>query len=362
MVYPKKKLTAYAAAGRQPPSDLIEVASEDIKNADAAVAAAPRGFDLLFIASQVETKPKQADANGAEDPSTSTIVTAVNVTNGTATAEGEPGSSCDAKEDSSHVYDAEGSDPAADNIKKQAKTFPQVLQEILTTPEYQSIARWLPDGLSFIIADKRRFSAEILPKYFREALFHSFIRKLNRWGFRVKSREKGEESSFAHNNFVREKPWLCLKMRCKSKPSYHKVSSAKKNAQQYAADAATSLANTARIAVRAQAPPSPLAAGGVVSRGRAAFVPACLPTTSTLPMATAAGSPAATIQERQYLASVPYEHQQRIFRERQIIMFQMRQKRQLKVELQRRNEMSSHNEEQFANSHAQSSMTARYKA
>jgi len=218
-----------------------------------------------------------------------------------------------------------------------------------------------PDGLSFIIADKQRFSAEILPKYFREAQFHSFIRKLNRWGFRrVKSRDKGEESSFSHINFVREKPWLCLKMRCKSKPTYHKVSSAKKSAQQHASDAAISLANTARITVRAQASPSPLAAGG-----RAAFVPACLPTTSTstLPTPAAAGSPAAiTIQERQYLTSIPYEHQQRIFHERQVIMFQMRQRHQLQVELQRRKEISSHNEEQFSNSHAQSSMTAEYKS
>jgi hypothetical protein len=342
MVYPKKKLTAYAAAGGQPP---LDSASEDMKNAD--VAAAPRGFDLLFAASQVETKPKQADANGAEDPSTSTIIRVVSVSNnGTATAEGEPGSSCDAKEDFSHEFDAVSSEPAADTIKKQAKIFPQVLQEILTTPEYQSIAHWLPDGLSFVIADKQRFSGEILPKYFREAQFHSFIRKLNRWGFRrVKSRDKGEESSFAHINFVREKPWLCLKMRCKSKPTYHKVSSAKKNAH-----ATISLANTARISVRAQASPSSLAAGGMVSRGRAAFVPACLPTTSTFPTATAAGSPAATtIQERQYHTSISYEHQQRIFRERQILMFQMRQKRQLKVELQRRNEMSSHNEEQISN-------------
>jgi len=356
-----KKLTAYAAVGGQPPSDLESRTtkegasdSEDMKGAHAAAAATPRGLDLLFAASQVETKPKEADANGTEDPST--IFTVVSVTNGTTTAEGEPGSSCAAKEASSHEYDAVSSDPAADTTKKQAKTFPQVLQEILTTPEYQSIAHWLPDGLSFIIADKQRFSGEILPKYFREALFHSFIRKLNRWGFRrVKSRGKGEESSFAHNYFVREKPWLCLKMRCKSKPSYHKVPSATRNVQQHATDAAISLVNTSRMAVRTHTPPSSLAVGRMVSRGGAAF--------PTLPTATAAGSPAATtIQERQYLASIPYEqHQQHIFRERQIVMFQMRKKHQFQVELRRRNEMSSHKEEQFANSHAQSSMTAQYK-
>ncbi|KAL7430267.1 hypothetical protein ACHAXM_002097 [Skeletonema potamos] len=362
----KTQLTAYEAAGAQPPSDYSnshttkeEVASEDsntTKNADAAVpptaTTAPSGLDFLFAASQVETNPKDADASDAEVPSN--IITAV--------GKGTPGSSCDANEASSNELDAASSDPTAATNKNQAKTFPQVLQEILTTPEYQSIAHWLPDGLSFIIADKQRFSDEILPKYFREALFRSFVRKLNRWGFRrVKSRGKGGESSFAHNNFVREKPLLCLKMRCKSKPSYHKevkVPSAKKNAQQHAADAITSHTNTDRIAVCVQAPhPSlsmAMAAGGMTTRRRA-LVPACLPTASTLPTFTAAaaaaagpptGSVAATIQERQYLASIPYEHQQRIFRERQMIMsiFQMRQLHQLQMDLQRLNEMSSHNE------------------
>jgi hypothetical protein len=367
MVYPmKKKLTAYEAAGAHPPSDYSEsesrttkeVASEDTnttKNADVAVplvAPSPRCLDLLFAASQVETNPKDADASDAEFPS-NTI---------TAVGNGRTGSSCDAEEASCNELDAASSDTATATNKNQAKTFPQVLQDILTAPEYQSIAHWLPDGLSFIIADKQRFSDEILPKYFRQALFHSFVRKLNRWGFRrVKSRGKGGESSFAHNNFVREKPLLCLKMRCKSKPSYHKevkVPSAKKNAQQHAADAITSHTNTDRIAVCVQAPhPSlsmAMAAGGMATRRRA-LVPACLPTASTLPTFTAAaaaaagpptGSVAATIQERQYLASIPYEHQQRIFRERQMIMitFQMRQRHQLQMDLQRLNEMSSHNE------------------
>ena len=260
----KTQLTAYEAAGAQPPSDYSkshttkeEVASEDsntTKNADAAVpptaTTAPSGLDFLFAASQVETNPKDADASDAEFPS-NTI---------TAVGNGRTGSSCDAEEASCNELDAASSDTATATNKNQAKTFPQVLQDILTAPEYQSIAHWLPDGLSFIIADKQRFSDEILPKYFRQALFHSFVRKLNRWGFRrVKSRGKGGKSSFAHNNFVREKPLLCLKMRCKSKPSYHKeikVSSAKKNVQQrqHAADAITSHTNTARVAVCAQAP------------------------------------------------------------------------------------------------------------
>ena len=98
--------------------------------------------------------------------------------------------------------------------------FPWLLHEILVTPEYQPIVHWLADGLSFIIADKKRLESEILPKYFRRALSTSFVRKLNRWGFRrIKSRNKGEDSSFAHEKFVRDSPLLCLKMKCRSMPN-----------------------------------------------------------------------------------------------------------------------------------------------
>jgi hypothetical protein len=139
----------------------------------------------------------------------------------------------------------------------------QFLQEpVLNTPEYQSIAQWLPNGSSssFITADKERFSDEIIPKHFRVALFHSFVRKHNRYGFRrVKSHCNGEESSFAHNNFVRDKPWLCLKMNCKSKPIYHKDSWA-------VSEAVNRLSDAARITVPSYFPPSFLipAAGGIV--------------------------------------------------------------------------------------------------
>jgi hypothetical protein len=390
MVFPMKKLTASAATIQPPPSEEFfdkEVVASDTKTVAAAASpvatAAPSGLDLLFTASQVETTPKaEAEADDEEVPSTITVVS-----NGGA-AEGESGSNSDTEE-ASHEYNAENS--AADALKNQAKSFPQVLHEILATPEYQPIVHWLPDGFSFVIVDKRRFSDVILPKYFREALFHSFIRKLNRWGFRrVKSRGKGEESSFAHNNFVREKPWLCLKMRCKSKPSYHKVPSAKKKTQQTAVEAARSVVNVGHIAiVPAQAPPSFLAAGGMVGMADAsrAFVPTCLPVTlaeykalgvfpkPSLSMATAAGSPSAaianTIQERQFLTSIRQrqlasiradpEQQQRLFRERQLIMLQMRQRRQqLQSQLQRLHEISSHNEEQFAHSYFQDSMMAQY--
>ncbi|KAK1733846.1 heat shock factor family protein, partial [Skeletonema marinoi] len=223
----KRTVTAaYASAAVWFPSESATKDKEDmyIKKADAATpptqaagaAAAPEGLDLLFAASQSQAeanlKDKESDASGAGAGDGATVPSTITaVSNEPVVGDDE-------------YRDNEPENLATAALKNQEQSFPQDLHEILVIPECQSIVHWLPDGLSFIIADKQRFSSEILPKYFREALLNSFIRKLNRWGFRrVKSRRKGEESSFAHSSFVRDKPWMCLRMKCKSKPTYHKV-------------------------------------------------------------------------------------------------------------------------------------------
>eukprot|EP00984_Skeletonema_dohrnii_P017682 scaffold8114_cov114-Skeletonema_dohrnii-CCMP3373.AAC.1 len=409
---PTKKRTvtvtaAYASAAAWFPSELSATKDKEdmyIKNADAATtptqaaaaaAAAPDGLDLLFAASQAETKLKgeESDASGAgavdgaKVPSTITVVS------------NEP----DASDDESRDNEPENLATATAALKNQDKSFPQVLHEMLVIPECQSIFHWLPDGLSFIMADKERFSSVILPKYFSEALLNSFIRKLNRWGFRrVKSRRKGEESSFAHSNFVRDKPWLCLTMKCKSKPTYHKVkvssTSTKKKSNKKKAKQNTSepsnrniLANaaTASVVVHAPAqapprlPPPPfLAARGIMSRtvvptstySRATTaeheplpLPNPKPALLTAPAADSRAATAASIiqeRERQYLASIPlYHQQQRIYQERQILIAQMRQRHQVQMELQRLNDMTSHIGEQIASSRngsVQNAMMAQY--
>ena len=376
---------AMANAGQPPPSGSpAKVEDMNTKTAHAAsapAAAVSSGLELLFAASQVENKPKEAadaeaKANAEAVPSTITVVS-----NGIGSAEAEDESASNSDDDEASSSEHDASTPPTDGAlnDQKVKSFPQVLQEILNTSEYESIARWLPDGLSFIIADKRRFSDEILPKYFRRvALFHSFIRKLNRYGFRrIKGSCKGEESSFAHNNFVRDKPWLCLEMNCKSKPSYHKGPSAKKKTTHHmtaatAVEAANSLTNTGRITMTMPAPVPPSFMGGVggmIDASSRVFV--ATPTTylpavsaSVLPMATSAiGAPItiAAIQERQFLASMlPGHSQQRMLRERQMLMLQMRQ-RQEQEQLQRLHEMYAYDGDHFLSSYdsyVQSSMMA----
>lgn len=172
----------------------------NIKNA--AAPPAPGGLDLLYAASRLETKlkDKESDAKGAEAMSKVPFdITHISHKHGEDEFRNdrEPAKVEGGAEAPSSPHS--DSDNHSDNFaiaalkNHQDKSFPQVLHEILAAPECQSIVRWLPNGFSFIIADRQRFSSEILPRYFREALLNSFIRKLNRWGFRrVKScyREK----------------------------------------------------------------------------------------------------------------------------------------------------------------------------
>ncbi len=103
---------------------------------------------------------------------------------------------------------------------KRVKTFPEVLMDILSNPENEHIAGWLQHGKSFAIHNSTLFSSQVLPKFFRRVIFRSFIRKLNRWGFRSTKRSvSGFASTFEHKYFRRDEPELCAKMYCKSNPT-----------------------------------------------------------------------------------------------------------------------------------------------
>lgn len=92
---------------------------------------------------------------------------------------------------------------------------PQLMQ-VLCTSEYSDIISWLCDGRAFIIKDKKRFLAEVLPKHFRSNReFRSFTRKLERWGF---LHNKGV-NAFFHEMFRSDKPELCCKIRRETKSS-----------------------------------------------------------------------------------------------------------------------------------------------
>jgi len=120
------------------------------------------------------------------------------------------------------VNNGEGIDNSSGNVTvvrtldvEVPMTFPQRLMEILMNKDHEDIISWLPHGRGFIIFQKKRFAAEILPKYFRQSKFTSFTRKLNRWGF-VRQTRGTETGAYYHDLFLRDMPRLCLQMCCYS--------------------------------------------------------------------------------------------------------------------------------------------------
>lgn len=76
---------------------------------------------------------------------------------------------------------------------------------------------WLPSGRSFCITDQDTFVGKILPKFFREAKFESFGRRLKRWGFRKVYTTGLSQIIFSHDMFHRDRPDLCRIMNGREK-------------------------------------------------------------------------------------------------------------------------------------------------
>mmetsp|Transcript_12148 Transcript_12148/g.18222 ORF Transcript_12148/g.18222 Transcript_12148/m.18222 type:complete len:338 (+) Transcript_12148:90-1103(+) len=214
-------------------------------------AVTSTGLDLLFAASQLTTTSSGgADPNDHHRPSlpVNNVQYSYPPPRDAASTSNNQDVAAPSNNDGGDVYS-----PVVDN---SAKSFVQLLMDILNVPDpdHASIICWVPDGKSFLIADQERFETELLPTYFRGSMFNSFVRKLNRWGFR-RLKRTGHASSFAHDLFVRDKPWLCGRMRCQSKPNFKKVpTKVTDDVRQSAFDAATDVAIPPCVDVQHAAP------------------------------------------------------------------------------------------------------------
>ena len=98
--------------------------------------------------------------------------------------------------------------------RRRIKTsFPHKLAEVIQMNEHNAILKWLPGGKAFIIMDRERFTTKILPKYFKQAKFESFTRKLHRWKF-VRVPGGPFKGAFYHKLFRRDHHSLCNLMSC----------------------------------------------------------------------------------------------------------------------------------------------------
>jgi len=97
-------------------------------------------------------------------------------------------------------------------VIKGCKTFPEKLMHMIESEDGNGVMSWLPNGKAFVILNPKKFTLEVLPKYFQRSEYSSFTRKLYYWGFR-KIINTSEENAFEHDLFVRGDYSLCKMMR-----------------------------------------------------------------------------------------------------------------------------------------------------
>mmetsp|Transcript_9751 Transcript_9751/g.21150 ORF Transcript_9751/g.21150 Transcript_9751/m.21150 type:complete len:404 (+) Transcript_9751:118-1329(+) len=96
--------------------------------------------------------------------------------------------------------------------RRRKPNFSEKLHSVLSSKECRHAIAWLPSGRSFCITDQEEFVKKILPKFFREAKFESFSRRLKRWGFRKVYTTGLSQTIFSHDLFHRDRPDLCKTM------------------------------------------------------------------------------------------------------------------------------------------------------
>lgn len=98
--------------------------------------------------------------------------------------------------------------------------FPVRLYQLLEEAEqegFHHIASWQPHGRAFLVRDRKRFTNEVLIKYFKQSKFSSFCRQLALYGF-LRIRNGPDKGGYYHTFFLRGMPKLLVEIQRIPKP------------------------------------------------------------------------------------------------------------------------------------------------
>ena len=74
---------------------------------------------------------------------------------------------------------------------------------------YSHSKSWLPHGRAFKIHNRRRFTVEVIPRFFKQSTFGSFSRQLRMYGFERLNQKQMDRGAYFHEAFLRGMPPLC---------------------------------------------------------------------------------------------------------------------------------------------------------
>jgi hypothetical protein len=126
-----------------------------------------------------------------------------------------------------HAYHDYGHVPDSSSFVRKktggvTQPFPDKLHEMLSKDDASDIVGWLPHGRAFLVRKPKAFTAQVMPKYFRQSKLTSFQRQLNLYGFR-RLTQGPDSGAYYHELFLRGRPQLCMRMvRQKVKGTGHK--------------------------------------------------------------------------------------------------------------------------------------------
>jgi hypothetical protein len=102
-----------------------------------------------------------------------------------------------------------------ETLSDKKLSFTEQLMAILDDEEFSDVVTWMPDGKAFTIRDPKRFTKELMPKYFSIRNMSSFVRKLTRWGFaRVHEKQTMNSDIFKHPEFQKGQQGKCREIKC----------------------------------------------------------------------------------------------------------------------------------------------------
>lgn len=90
--------------------------------------------------------------------------------------------------------------------------FPAKMHAILSRPDLSDIIAWMPHGRSWRVLKPHEFEKRVIPTYFEQSKFSSFVRQANGWGFR-RITQGHDRNSYYHELFLRGMPHLCKQMK-----------------------------------------------------------------------------------------------------------------------------------------------------
>lgn len=107
-----------------------------------------------------------------------------------------------------------------ETLSDKKLSFTEQLMSILDDEEYTDVVTWMPDGKAFTIRDPKRFTKELMPKFFSIRNMSSFVRKLTRWGFaRVHEKQTMNSDIFKHPEFQQGQLGKCREIKCVGRSS-----------------------------------------------------------------------------------------------------------------------------------------------